>query len=468
MNIKINSKSIRFKTLFSLILFSIFIILLLWISSDLVSNFLYKYYQRKDITYIANSVKNYDGNDIDKYLEDLVKDNNLCIEYVMNDSTYKLFNENNMGCMLGTNHSLMKRYISNFMTEDHEMSKVEFNNEEYDAEGILYAIKVDDGCVFLFTMLKNINKTSLTVKSQLTYITVVVIILAILISLFLSNRVSKPITNITAKATKVAEGDYNVKFEHGGIKEVDELADTLNYLEKEVSKTDEYRRDLVANVSHDLKTPLTMIKAYAEMVRDLTYKDEKKRTENLNVIINEVDRLNNLVGDILDISKLEANKDVLNLETFDLEKLVKDIIKRYQFVVDLEDYSIILESPKKVMIKADKLKIDQAIYNLINNAINYTGKDKKVFVTITENEKDYLVEVKDTGAVIEKDKLKDIWDRYYKNEKNHQRNKVGTGLGLSIVKKIFELHKVEYGVTSDKEKGTIFYFKVKKDNSVNK
>ena len=124
--------------------------------------------------------------------------------------------------------------------------------------------------------------------------------------------------------------------------------------------------------------------------------------------------------------------------------------------------------PEEIIIRADRNKINQVIYNLVNNALNYTGDDKKVFINVKEEKKFYLVEIKDTGKGIDKDKIEHIWEKYYKNEKNHKRNVVGTGLGLSIVKNILECHNFEYGVKSKKNEGTIFYFKVSKANNVKK
>ena len=119
------------------------------------------------------------------------------------------------------------------------------------------------------------------------------------------------------------------------------------------------------------------------------------------------------------------------------------------------------EMPESIKIKADKKKINQVIYNLINNAINYTGKDKTVTVRVTKHKKYYLVEIIDTGKGIKESEIPYIWNKYYKNDKNHQRNVVSTGLGLSIVKEILELHGYEYGVKSVLKKGSTFYFKIK-------
>ena len=226
-------------------------------------------------------------------------------------------------------------------------------------------------------------------------------------------------------------------------------------------KTDELRRDLMANVSHDLKTPLTMIKAYAEMIRDISYKDQDKMNEHLSIIVDETDRLTVLVNDILDLSRMQSNADSLSIEKFDLADDIKTIVNRYQIIKETEKYIINLDMPNSIMIKADKKKLNQVIYNLINNAINYTGDDKTVTVRVTKHKKYYLVEISDTGKGIKESEIPYIWNKYYKNDKNHQRNVVSTGLGLSIVKEILELHDYEYGVKSVLKKGTTFYFKIK-------
>ena len=226
-------------------------------------------------------------------------------------------------------------------------------------------------------------------------------------------------------------------------------------------KTDELRRDLMANVSHDLKTPLTMIKAYAEMIRDISYKDQEKMNEHLEIIVDETDRLTLLVNDILNLSKMQSNADTLKLETFDLAQEIKAIIKKYQIIKETEKYTINVDMPETIMIKADKKKLNQVIYNLVNNAINYTGDDKKVTIRVTKNKKYYLVEIIDTGKGIKSEEIPYIWNKYYKSDKKHQRNVVSTGLGLSIVKQILELHNFEYGVKSVLKKGSTFYFKIK-------
>ena len=462
--IKSNS-SIKVISLFYLILFSVFILLLLWGTQLVLSNYLYEKYQISDMNKMAEEISDTDYEDLHEYLSKIVYNNAVCIEFIDEYGRKTLYNDASTGCLLGKGNKALLEQKRKLYSSGKDMDAIRLVNPDYESSALLYGLEVEGGYVFLFTMLSNVNKNYNLVKDQLIYITIVVIILAIVLSLLLAKIFSEPIFKITEKSKLLANGNFNVEFEKDGIKEIDELADSLNYLKNEVSKTDQYRRDLMANVSHDLKTPLTMIKAYAEMVRDITYKDKKKREDNLNVIIEETDRLNLLVGDILTLSKLQANSDILEIETFDLKKEIVGILKRYDYLKETEGYEVIVNMPEELIVRADKKKINQVIYNLVNNALNYTGNDKKVYINVTEDKKDYLVEIIDSGKGIAQEDIEHIWDKYYKKDKNHRRNVVGTGLGLSIVKEILECHDMSYGVRSIKNKGTTFYFRIKKINN---
>ena len=240
----------------------------------------------------------------------------------------------------------------------------------------------------------------------------------------------------------------------------------ISYAEKELSKVDMMQRDLIANVSHDLRTPLTMLKAYAEMIRDLSGDNPVKRNEHLEIIISETDRLALLVNDMLDLSKLESGRQKLTPSEFGIRGKLSEIIDRFKGLSEKNGYTINFTPDEERIVCCDTVKIEQVIYNLINNAINYTGDDKQVFVRQINTDDGVLVEVEDTGDGIEEDKIKLIFDKYYRSE-NHKREVIGTGLGLSIVKAVLKMHNYDYGVRSTLGKGSTFWFKisdVKKQN----
>ena len=440
-----------------LIIFTLLIVLFLWLFQVI---FIDKYYELSKTDQIKKTtlkiIKNYDE-DV-TYLDKISFENNVCIEIVKDSVTIYSSNESNRGCLISNYKYKNDFYDSNVLEKTYKLI-----NPLSDAKTLIYARKYnEDITIFVNASLEPLDDSVSILSNQLIIVTFIVVVLAFIIGYFISKRISRPIEKMNENALKLANGNYDFKFDNNSkISEIDELANTLNYAKNELEHTDELRRDLLANVSHDLKTPLTMIKGYAEMIRDLNYNNEEKRNANLNVIIEETERLNILVEDILTLSKIQANKDTLNKEEFDLVLLINNIIKRYSIYKETEGYTFELNMPDKVIVKADKKKIEQVIYNLINNAINYTGDDNKVIINVIAGKK-IRVEIKDTGKGIKEEDLPHIWEKYYHSKKKHKRNVIGTGIGLSIVKTILESHKFKYGVISKIGEGTTFYFEIKK------
>lgn len=453
--------SIQSKTLFFLLTYNIVIILLLWVCQIKILDIYYEKEQVDNMNNIVKSLNSTDSSNLTSTIQDIAYENDVCIVLSDDISVVGAYNVNMNGCILKNNNSKVRELMYNFVNSDETFKSYKFINEDKHISALLYGIKLDNKTAFIYSNLEDISDFTILIKQQLMYVCIIGIFIAIIISIFLSSKITEPITKITKKAKKLGSGDTEVIFEESGIKEIDELSEALTQAQMEMVKTDELRRDLMANVSHDLKTPLTMIKAYAEMIRDISYKDHDKMNEHLGIIVDETDRLTVLVNDILDLSRMQSNADTLSIETFDLADNIKTIVNRYQIIKETEKYIINVEMPESIKIKADKKKINQVIYNLINNAINYTGEDKTVTVRVTKHKKYYLVEIIDTGKGIKESEIPYIWNKYYKNDKNHQRNVVSTGLGLSIVKEILELHGYEYGVKSVLKKGSTFYFKIK-------
>ena len=306
------------------------------------------------------------------------------------------------------------------------------------------------------------NSATALLKKQLIYLILILIVAACIMAIFVSRRLNRPILKIISTAREMGKGNFNVKFEKSNVEELDELCDVLTVAASEMNKTEELKRDLLANVSHDLKTPLTMIKAYAEKVKDITYKDPEKREKDLNIIIDETDRLNALVNDLLDLSKMQAGECELNISEYDIVKNIKEIIKRYDIVIEKEGYIFELDMPNSAKVKSDKAKIEQVIYNLINNAIEHTGDNLTIKIAVKKQIDGVLISITDSGKGLTEEEKRLVWNRYYKKEKRHKRNMIGSGIGLSIVKGILESHRCEYGIDSKIGEYTTFYFKLKK------
>ncbi|MBQ7879252.1 MAG: HAMP domain-containing histidine kinase [Clostridia bacterium] len=300
-----------------------------------------------------------------------------------------------------------------------------------------------------------------------------VMVLAFAVSSTISGWLIKPIVEMTDKAKRFAAGDYNVDF-HGNDygSEMVELADTLNFARDEISKADSMQRELIANVSHDFKTPLTMIKAYSSMIIEISGDNPEKRNKHAQVILDEADRLASLVEDVLDISKLRSGIDVLKMTSFDLSAYVYEVLDRFAYLKEKSGYVFETDVDENINVYADEMKIGQVLYNLIGNAVNYTGEDKKVSVKLKRRTVDGTefaeFSVTDTGAGIPEEDRANIWARYYRSSEMHKRPVKGTGLGLSIVKTVLDKHGFSCGVKSADGGGSTFFvvFPVLKEEAV--
>ena len=307
-----------------------------------------------------------------------------------------------------------------------------------------------EGYLIINASLAPVGATVSIIQRQLIIITVILVLIGFVLSMIVSDWLAKPIVRVTKDAEQL-------QFNGNGYDEAERLAETLTYASREINRVDTMQRDLIANASHDLRTPLTMLKAYAEMIRDLSGDNPVKRAEHLQVIIEETDRLTALVNDILDLSKLENGKMKLERSTFDMEHRLIDITDRYRGLSDVSGYTFELETDGPAEVCCDAGKIEQVICNLMNNAMNYTGEDKKIFVKMAHTDEGIRISVRDTGQGMDQETLSRIFDKYYRSE-NYKREVRGTGLGLSIVKAILRLHDYAFGVDSTVGVGSTFWF----------
>lgn len=309
--------------------------------------------------------------------------------------------------------------------------------------------------VTFYAMITPLTSSVDTLQIQLILVTLIVMILSIFFAIIISKKISSPIEDINSSAKELSKGNFKTKFHGQGYLEIKELSDTLNKTSSELSKLDSYRRELLANISHDLRTPLSIIYTHVEMMYDFPEEIDKK---NLDVVIKETKRLSNLVNDILDVTKIEAGNTGLRKTTYSITNSVKNIVDRISIMTQKEGYIIEFDPEKNITVFADEIKIEQVIYNLLTNSITHSGNNKKVRINQIWSEKEVKYEFIDYGEGIEEKDIDNIWDRYYKVDKTHKRNVIGSGLGLSIVKNIIDLHGGSYGVESIPNEITKFYF----------
>lgn len=319
-----------------------------------------------------------------------------------------------------------------------------------------------DGKVVSFVfhaIISPVNATISTIKIQLYYVTMIMLLLSVALALIIARKVSSPIESLNKSAKMLADGNYDIQFSCGGYKEIHELSDTLNHAAAELSKVERLRRELMANISHDLRTPLALIYGYAEMMNDFPDEINRDQTE---LIMNETQRLTFLVNDILDVSRLESGVMELNASIYNLTASIAQSIDRLTKLVGKDGYSFVFDHEEDIFVKADEIKMTQVFYNLLVNAINYSTNDLHIIVRQILSDTAVKIEVEDHGEGISDEDIPYIWDRYYKAGEQHQRAIAGTGLGLSIVKKIIELHGGSYGVESKPGSGSIFWFQIDK------
>jgi len=311
--------------------------------------------------------------------------------------------------------------------------------------------------VIIRAVISPVNATVTTLRYQLYYISCIILFLSIILALIIAKRVSKPIEEISQSAMRLADGNYDTRFTGKGFYEIAALSDTLNTAAVELSRVESLRRELLANVSHDLRTPLSLIYSYAEMMRDFP---DEITPEQTQTIMDETRRLTTLVNDILDISKLENEMGKINITRFNLTQCISETVKTTEKLLKKEGFEITFSHNGDVYVDADKTKIDRAFYNLLINAINYSGESKNVLVEQKITGNCARISVIDYGEGIAGADLPFIWDRYFKSGKTHKRAVTGSGLGLSIVKKIIDLHDGKYGVMSEPDKGSTFWFEI--------
>ena len=318
--------------------------------------------------------------------------------------------------------------------------------------------ETQDYVIMLDIMYTPLDATVSTLMKQFSWICLVLLGGALILAAVLSKWVAQPLVRMNEEAKKLGSGNFDVSFPEGGFIEMRELSDTLNYAAGELARTEDLKKELIANLSHDLRTPLTMITGYSEVMRDIP---GENTPENIQVIIDESTHLSELVNDLLDLSKIQSGNVIYENEVFNITDSIRGALGRYRKFKEHDGFNIRFDADCELCVEADRIRIMQVVYNFINNAINYSGESREIRVTQTVVKKKRVrISVTDMGEGIPKEALPDIWDRYYKVDRVHRRAMAGTGLGLSISKGILEAHGAEYGVESRLGRGSTCWFEL--------
>lgn len=274
-------------------------------------------------------------------------------------------------------------------------------------------------------------------------------------SWFLTIRPSKKI----AKALLAyASGDYEQTLSLHGRDEYEQMAADLNFLAEQLQNLDDYQKNFIANVSHDFRSPLTSIKGYAEAMLDGTIPPEM-HNKYLDIIAFETERLTKLTNNLLSLNSFERGMANLDITSFDINHIIKRTANSFEGTCTKKHVKLKLTfSERETFVNADQAKIQQVLYNLIDNAIKFSNSNSQIRITTIEKREKVIVSVKDFGIGIPKNSLKKVWERFYKTDLSRGKDRKGTGLGLSITKEIINAHNENINVTSTEGVGTEFSF----------
>ena len=313
------------------------------------------------------------------------------------------------------------------------------------------------GYVLVHLPLSAIQQTRDNILNILYISSGIIFGLSLIILLVFTVTVYFPLKKITIAANQYAEGNLKHKLQLKTHDEMGYLAATLNYMSDELDKMEEYQKTFIANVSHDFRSPLTSIKGYLEAILDGTIPPEMQE-KYLTRVISETDRLNKLTQGLLTLNSLDS-KGYLSRSNFDINRVIKDTAASFEGTCDSKNIVLDLTFAENItMVYADLGKIQQVLYNLIDNAIKFSHPDSTIFIQTTLRFEKVYVSVKDTGIGIPKDSIKKIWERFYKTDLSRGKDKKGTGLGLSIVKEIIQNHGETIDVISTSGVGSEFIF----------
>lgn len=455
--------------------FSALILLFLWVLQFALFTPFYQTLRKREITKTGRAVvEAYENgeNDIERLLAQYAFNQNLRI-LVIDASGWIIDNYDGFGTLFSVSGGRVelsddefRQLINHFSDESaQELSYIVTGKSGGRAVYIARVAPSVSGDRFLYvgSPIPSTDSTLSVMATQFMIITAVLLLLAAVMAWLLSKWIARPILRLTESAKGLAKGEFHAKPSSQDYSEIVELTEELTRATQELNKAERYRRELLANVSHDLKTPLTIIKFYGELLRDVSGGNPEKRTAHCEKIIEESDRLTEMVNELLEASKL-MQTDHVALEPLRLDSLLQETADRFSAMQEHEGYRFDLAIEENVTVDGKKELLERAVYNLIANAVNYAGETKRVWVRMftleAEGKRAARVEVADAGPGIPEEELALIWERYYKSSQPHQRGVTGSGLGLSIVKTALQLHHARFGAESTLGQGSLFWFEI--------
>lgn len=318
------------------------------------------------------------------------------------------------------------------------------------------------GYVVIHNSMKAIEQSAAGLLN-ISYITLMILfLLSIIILIFFTEIVYIPLKKITYATEQYASGNMRYEFQMESEDEIGYLAACLSYMASEIARSEDDQKKFVANVSHDFRSPLTSIRGFLEAMIDGTIPPEMHE-KYLNIVLNETERLTKLTNSLLTLNNLNTKGMMLNKSDFDINSIIRKTAASFEGTCVPKNMNIeLVLTGDELYVNADVDKVQQVLYNLIDNAIKFSHHNSSIRIETSEKKNKIFVSVKDTGIGIPKDDLKLIWDRFYKSDSSRGKDKKGTGLGLAIVKEIITAHDEHINVISTQGVGSEFIFSLKR------
>ncbi len=474
---------IRSRMLIDLSMLVAFIISLIWVCQIALLFSCYRTERENRVNRTSELIiRNIDHEDLSALAERVCAESDVCLLLLGPEGEERLSVDSLRHCLLHHMAAEKIRALAAKAPEDGKgyievADNLPFRNDHYekdDFEGpapendgnrslsLLYARQVEfgdgsRGTLLLNTQITPTNTLVAMMQKQFLVILAATLLGTAVLGFIISGGLTRPLIATNEAAKKLSVGEYTRPAYSGGYREIAELNDTLVQAAADLRRVDDLQKELIANISHDLRTPLTMIQGYAETMRDIP---GEMNPENMQVIIDETNRLSSMVNEVLDFSRLRTGSLQLEMTDFDLTETVGAIRDRIAAMVSADGYVIECDRQDPIRVRADRKRIEQVVYNLLGNALTYTGEDKTVRISAGIAGQHVRVRISDSGKGIDPADLPYIWDRYYRSRESHKRAVIGSGLGLNICRGILENHHAPYGVDSTPGEGTTFWFEL--------
>ena len=500
MKTRSNFKSVRFKLFLTLCFVIAVIVLCLVAINSIVLESFYLYSKTQTVRGVYEKINNYyningNNNNIEEELQRIAFNNNFDI-FIETEQNVIVFSTNKdfysiLEMITNTrNYSDEREKQNNIIYKDEEIKVEKINDQYNNISYILLSGRLDNGYKLYISIPAVPIEESVDISNQaLIIIGLIILLISSFIASYISKKFTSPIVELNDITNKMARLDFSQKYRIADTDdEINELGKNVNTMsdklettikqlrennlevEKDIeekSKIDDMRKQFISDVSHELKTPIALIQGYAEGLVENVNTDDESRKFYAEVILDESNKMDNLVKQLLELMKLEYGKREFNNENFDIVELINEVIRKCKVMLEEKNIDIVFQSDSPILVNADDFYVERVVTNYFTNAIKHTievNKEKKIEIKIEEKEDKIRISVFNTGNKIAEENLNKIWGRFYKEDSSRNRTDGGTGIGLALVKAIMTNYKNDYGVIN-KENGVEFYFELDKEKS---